>query len=321
MLITGRHHAWVCLLGVAGCVSFPLPLRTGVPETLTTPLAHYYDYLYLPLKVTEESTQIRSGYSLHKLRLSGTEKIKPIRIDWYKPNRPGCHPVVLMSPILAGNDLYVREFAAFYAARGLHAVIVYRQKEIFSADRPLQDVETHLRETVVELRRVIDWMETEPSIDSQRVGTFSISLGAILTSVLAAVEPRVRCSVLGLPAGHLPEVIITSQDKSIRKRRKSYLEKQGWSRSQALEELKKVVVTEPMNFAGAVNPRKILIIAGLFDRVLGFRRSLALWRAMGRPRLILLPTGHYTAYLATPYLKLATYSFLFRELNSSSRST
>ena len=70
-----------------------------------------------------------------------------------------------------------------------------------------------------------------------------------------------------------------------------------------------------MRFAGAVDPGRVLIIAGLFDRVLGLGRSLDLWRAMGRPQLILLPTGHYSAYFATPYLKMATYSFLRRHLS------
>ena len=306
---------------LVGCGTLPVPLRATSPQPLAPELAGAYDYPQLPLKAVGESTQSRSGYSFHRLQLTGPDPMKPIRIDWYKPNRSVRCPAILMSPILAGNDLFVREFAAFYAARGLHAVIVYRQKEVFSADRPLQDVETHLRETVVELRRALDWMETEESIDSQRIGTFSISLGAMLTSVLAAIEPRVRCSVLGLPAGCLPEIIMTSQDKGIRKRRRAYLERHGWNKQQALEELKKVVRTDPLNFAGAVDPRKVLIIAGLFDRVLGFHRSLDLWRAMGRPRLILLPTGHYSAYLATPYLKLVTYSFLRRELNKSPKST
>lgn len=223
-------------------------------------------------------------------------------------------PVVLMSPILAGDDLYVREFAEFYAERGLNAVLVYRPKEVFSADRDLGDIETHFRESIIQLRQTIDWLEGEEEADAKRIGTFAISLGSILTTVLAAVEPRISVSVLGLPAGHIPEIIMASQDKAIRKRRKAYLERNGWTNEQALDKLRQVIVSEPMTFAPAIDPSRTLLIAGLFDRVLGIGRSLDLWRAMGRPRLIVLPTGHYTAVLATPYLKLATYSFLKRGL-------
>ncbi len=267
-----------------------------------------------------ESTEQKSGYQLHRLSLSPAdppEGFRPIKVDWYQPTRAGRHPVVLMSPILAGNDLYVQEFAHFFAARGMHAVLVYRQKEVFSPDRPLEEIETHFKESIVELRETIDWLEQLDSVDPEKIGCFAISLGAILTTVLTPVEPRIRCAVLGLPAGHIPEIILSSDDKAIRKRRRAYLEKHHWTKEQALQRLQSVIVSEPLSFAPSIDPGKTLVIAGLFDRVLGLGRTLELWRAMHRPRLILLPTGHYTAYFATGYLKMATYSFLKRQLDKN----
>ncbi|MBI3615537.1 MAG: hypothetical protein HY211_03355 [Candidatus Omnitrophica bacterium] len=278
-----------------------------------------------------ESIQEKSGYRIRHLHLAAPNDsaFRPIRIDFYQSNRPGRLrlegaaplvssesrlPVVLMSPILAGNDLYIREFAQYYAARGLHSVIVYRPKEVFSADRDLKDIETHFQESIIQLRRTIDWLETLDSVDPRRIGSFAISLGAILTIPLAAVEPRVKAHVFGMPAGHLAQVIMTSKDRTIRKRRRAYLEKHGWSQEEGLRQLKAVIVSEPMEFASGIDPERVLVIAGLFDRVLGVRRSLDLWQAMGRPKLIVLPTGHYSAYLATPYLKIVTYSFFRRQL-------
>ncbi len=298
------------LLALEGCAA-PTPLAPAAPESAApTDWAAYYGYQRVPLEGKLTSREERSGYFFERWEL-GT-----IRMDWYRTRRPGRRPLVILSPILAGNDLYVREFAAFYATRGMQAVIVYRQKEVFSADRPLKDVEEHFRKTVIELRQALDWLETQEGVDPERIGSFAISLGAILTVILAAVEPRVRCSVFGLPAGHIAEVIMTSRDKAIRKRRRAYLEKHGWDEARGLAELKAVIISEPMRLAPKVDPKRVLMIVGLFDRVLGLGRSLDLWQAMGRPRLILLPTGHYTAYLATPYLKMATYSFLERHLIS-----
>jgi len=306
-------------LALGGCVTLPVPSLRRAARALPPELAAAYHYPPISLQAKITSREMRSGYSLERLELSAPDSAdRPIRLDWYKPEgktQAGRLPLVLISPILAGNDLYIREFAAFYAARGMHAVIVYRQKEPFSADRPLKDVEEHLKQTIIEMRRTLDWMVTQESVDPQRIGTFAISLGAILTAILAAVEPRVRCSVLGLPAGHVAEIIMTSKDKSLRKKRRAVLQHQGWDQQKGLKELQAVISSEPMRFAGAVDPGRVLIIAGLFDRVLGLGRSLDLWRAMGRPRLILLPTGHYSAYLATPYLKMATYSFLRRHLS------
>ena len=276
-----------------------------------------YSYTWQILVAAVDSTRRKSGYSLDCLHLApaGSSGFKPIRVDWYRPTRAGQQPVVLLSPILAGNDLYVREFARFYAARGIHALIVYRPKEIFSTERGLGDIETHFQESIIQFRQTIDWLETEKSVDATRIGTFGISLGAILTTILTAVEPRIKCSILGLPAGNLAQIIMTSKDKTIRKRRRAYLEHAGWNNEKGLEELKKVIFSDPIRFTRFIDPEKIVVIAAIFDRVLGFHRSMDLWKRLGRPRLILLPTGHYSAYLATPYLKMATYSFFRQKLH------
>ena len=314
-----RLLACLLLMSCSGCAAVPSPSTTAQQKSLPPDLTGYYAYDRKTLKATVKSSNEKSGYRILRVELGpeNTTDFRPIRADWYRPQRSGRLPVVLMSPILAGNDLYVREFARFYAARGLHAVLVYRQKEVFSADRDLGDIEKHFQESIIQLRQTIDWLETQEGVDPERIGTFAVSLGAILTTVLAAVEPRIKASVFGLPAGRIAEIIMSSQDKTIRKRRKAYLEKHGWSQRQALERLQQVIISEPMRFAPAIDPGRTLVIVGLFDRVLGIGRSLDLWQTMGRPKLIALPTGHYTAYFATPYLKLVTYSFLKRSLKST----
>lgn len=289
-------------------------------QPLPIELATYYNYAKEPLVVHVEVVQEKDGYRVKRLRLtSSTDSTsRPILIDWYAPGGvSGKLPAILISPILAGNDLYVREFARYFAARRMHAVIVYRPKEIFSPQRPLSDIESHLRESILQLRQTLDWLETVESVDSERIGSFAISMGAILSAILTAVEPRIKAAVLGLPAGNVAQIIMGSQDKAIRKRRKNYLKERRLTKEEALKQLEEAIFSEPMRFASSIDSSKVLVIAGIFDRVLGFQRSLALWRAMGRPRFILLPTGHYSAYLATGYLKVATYSFLKRSLRSN----
>ncbi len=313
-----RFVALLTVVTLAGCMPAP-----QAPPPAAQNLLHYYDYSPVPLKGTLSSTDAGDGYRVEHWTLTPADgtALDSIRLDWYRVDRPGRHPAVLMSPILAGNDLYVREFARFYAARRMHAVMVYRKKEAFSAQRPLSDIEGHLHDSVVQLRRVLDWLETKESVDPQRIGAFAISMGAILTTLLTAVEPRIRCAVLGLAAGHVPEILMTSQDKGILKRRNNYLQENKVNPEELLARLRGVIRSEPLAAAALIPPEKVLMIAGRFDRVLGFQRSLDLWRAMGRPRLIVLPTGHYTAYLAAPYLKIATYSFLKRSFKSTLRKT
>lgn len=325
----------VAALALSGCATLPAPMRSGPLAPLPSRMAEHYSYSPIALTASHPAIEQQDGFSIERFTLNGPSQpdFRPIRVDWYRPNpspRPSPRdrggqegslegkreklPTVLISPILAGNDLYIREFARFFAARGLNAVIVYRPKEVFSSNRPLSDIEAHLRESIIQLRQVMDWLEQQDSVDREKLGSFAISMGALLTSVLAAVEPRVKASVLGLPAGRIAEILMASQDKAIRKRRENYLKENNLTREEAQDQLTDVIVSEPMTFAPAVEPGRVLMISGLFDRVLGLDRSLALWKRMGRPRLILLPTGHYTAALATPWLKMATYSFLKRKL-------
>lgn len=304
---------------LAGCMTLPIPARKTAPLPLPDRLVHYYDYAPVTLESRIQSQESLDGSTRTRMLLTAPQSasFSPVTLDWYKPEGNGERPLILISPILAGNDLYIKGFARFFAARGLHAVIVYRKKETFSAKRGLADVETHLRETVVQLRQVLDWLGNQPEVNPKRIGTFAISLGAMVTVVLAAVDDRIRASVFGLPAGNIPETLMTSKDKAIRKRRTNYMKENNLTEKEVLNQLKEAIVSDPIVFAPAMDPDRALIIGGVFDRVIGFHRTLDLWKRMGRPRLILLPTGHYTAALATPWLKLVTYSFLKRRLSAS----
>jgi len=303
---------------LAGCVGLPIPNLPPSRSThsLDPNLIHRYTQPRRPWQAVIHTKSQQDGFAKIALHLVDPtdSAYLPIQIDWYRPDRPGRHPAILISPILAGDDLYIDEFARFFAARRLHAVIVYRKKESFTAQRPLADIEEHLRDSVIRMRETLDWLESQPEVDPHRIGAFAISMGAILTVMLAAVDPRIQACVLGLPAGHLAELLVTSQDKAIRKRRIQYLKEHRLTEEALLAQLKETLVSDPIHFASALDPQRVLCIVGLFDRVVGFSRSIDLWKAMGRPALIVLPTGHYSAALATGWLKLVTYSFLIRKL-------
>lgn len=55
-------------------------------------------------------------------------------------------------------------------------------------------------QTVVDLRRGIDYLLSRPDIDPERIAVFGGSLGGWIGSVLSAVEPRIRASILSVPA-------------------------------------------------------------------------------------------------------------------------
>jgi pimeloyl-ACP methyl ester carboxylesterase len=55
-------------------------------------------------------------------------------------------------------------------------------------------------QSIVDLRRGIDYLESRPDIDPDRIAIFGGSLGGWIGSILAAVEPRIKTAILSVPA-------------------------------------------------------------------------------------------------------------------------
>jgi dienelactone hydrolase len=55
-------------------------------------------------------------------------------------------------------------------------------------------------QTVVDLRRGIDYLVSRPDIDPERIAILGGSLGGWIGSILTAVEPRIKISILTVPA-------------------------------------------------------------------------------------------------------------------------
>ena len=55
-------------------------------------------------------------------------------------------------------------------------------------------------QSVVDLRRGIDYLLSRPDIDPERIAVFGGSLGGWIGSILSAVEPRIKVSILSVPA-------------------------------------------------------------------------------------------------------------------------
>lgn len=231
------------------------------------------------------------------------------RIEYYLPKnyKPGQkRPVILVSPILGGN-MVVDHFAEYYAGRGYIAVLVHRKRMLWNKEEDAAQIERYLRTSVIRLRQALDWILAQPEVDPGRVGAFGISYGAILHSVLAAVDDRVKYHILALPGGPIADILRHCPDSSIRKMKKNAREATGWSDEKMYEEFKRTIRTDPIYLAPYIPKDRVQIYVALFDRVVGTHRSLRLWRAMDRPRLKLLPFGHYGSILILPYLQTSSY--------------
>ncbi len=243
-----------------------------------------------------------------------------IRVDYYVPKNIKSgekRPAVLISPILGGN-MVVNHFAGYYAKHGMVAAIVYRKRlQWEEGNDDIRQFEDYMRASVMRLRQTLDWLEQQPEVDPSRIGSFGVSYGAILHTVLAAVEPRIRYHVLAMPAGPLSEIITYCPDKGITKLVKYAREHYGWSDEKIEKDLEAVIKTDPILLAPYVPRQKVEVYAAAFDRVVGAGRTFHLWKAMGKPKLKVMPFGHYGGVVVFPLLQIQSYLALKSHLKKN----
>ncbi len=328
------------------------PLRhVSPPPALPEFYEHYYDYPKTHLETEVLAEEIGPSHIVRKIQfpLSFPDDLKPAdleglkkevaelaqrdqkgaddqklrymnRVDLYLPKnlKPGeKRPAILISPILGGN-MVVDRFARYYAGRGYIAALVYRKRVYWDdAETYPQQLENYLRLSVIRLRQALDFLETQPEIDSKRIGGFGVSYGAVLHAVLAAVENRIHYHVLAMPAGHLAEVIQDCPEKALRKLEKHVIEKYGYPREKIYADLKDSIKTDPIYLAPYIQKSKVQIYVALFDRVVGAKNTWALWKAMKKPQVNVLPFGHYGGVLIFPYLQTQSYLAFKKHLSHS----
>lgn len=302
------------LVGAVGCSSYQAsgPARATLP--LPTDIQQYYAYSPIQSSVKVRVVERNPSYWIKEVTLDmgGSE---PIQLVWYAPTTSEKRPLILISPIRGSDTLVVGGCAEVFADCGYQAAIVKRARVTFDPAGPLTQVEDSLRTAVIRHRQALDWLTAQPGVDRERVGTFGISYGAILTSVLAAVDPRVKVSVIDLAGGPLAGVMRSSEEGSLRR---------NWARSRAghdltskelYEELLSVIRTDPVKLAPYVERDRVLMLIARYDSSVPTRYQLKLWKALGKPQADFVPLGHYTSILALPAHRLNVMRFFADNLD------
>ena len=309
------------LLLSAGCGS-TAALRSGAPRKalpLPPEMAAYYDYPDHSPKATRELLRVSHGVREQRVRFplsaTGFEPTEPVvEIEWFQADRPGRRPAILFNPILGGDYPLERGICLYLARHGFHVALIHRKTLKIAPEHGVAHIELLLRQGVLRMRQAVDWMGAQEEVDPARLGSFGISMGGIASALAAAVEPRLKVHVIGLAGGSIADILVATHDPLLAKPRSRYLAARRLRLSELDAELRRAVVTDPIRLAPYVDPSRILMIMAGFDRTIGRANALRLWQALGRPRAVTLPLGHYTSYLALPYVKRISLRQFQREL-------
>jgi dienelactone hydrolase len=141
-------------------------------------------------------------------------------------------------------------------------------------------------QTVADLRRAVDWLETRPEVDKSRIGFLGVSLGGILGGVFAADEPRVKAAVLWAAGGDWGKLVTTSTHPFAQTFRKS-------GQTDAAKVRAAMADVDPLGTIAAISPRPLLFLNGDKDNVVPVACAEALYAAAREPKeRVVLPGGH-----------------------------
>lgn len=294
VLAAGRSWIW----RLAGPALF-VACHTAPPPDLPRPTLHCPADLRTPARVAAP-TLVRcerqaDGIETGELEGAG-ERVHFTR--WRTGQRHGdTPPIVLLVPILAGGEDLMHRVAEGLVERGFDVALCRR---VASALKPPQrgpELEDLFRRTILHQRLLLAWLREQAGAPAE-VCVMGLSLGGMVGTTLTAIEPSVRGVTVCLSGGDLGDLVTASSESRVQRWRDWRHLEDGVGDDHLRQELRQQLAHEPLRAARAVPTDKVLFVGGAFDTVVPEHHQDLLWEALGRPRRLTLPLGHYSAFLA-----------------------
>jgi len=288
--------AFVALEPEQGQARFrPTPLEGQIPERFRLAAAEF-SYVLEPIR-REDSYTVAALRFESPIRSPDPEN-NTVHAEYFHPDAAGRRPAVVVLHILGADFALSRYVCARLAQRGVAALFVKLpyygerrpaggQKRFLSAD--MERSVLSMRQGVCDVRRAIAWLAGRDEVDPGKLGVTGISLGGIVASLAAEMDPTIRRAGLLLAGGNLARILWEMPEAA--RYRALWIES-----GRTLADLKALTDPfDPVTHAGRLKGKHVLMIAGKVDEVIPPAATLALWEAAGRPPIVWYDCGHYSA--------------------------
>lgn len=250
-----------------------------------------------------EPLRTESSYAVSAVRFASPiatpdRENNTVHAEYFCPSEPGRRPAVVVLHILGADFALSRYLAARLAQRGVAALFVklpyYGERRPAGGEKRFlsTDMERSLlsmRQGVCDVRRAAAWLAGRAEVDPARLGVTGISLGGIVASLAAALDPTINQAALLLAGGDLGR-ILWDMPEAARYR-------ELWLKSgRSFADLEAVTAPfDPLTHAHRLVGKRVLMMAGNVDEVIPPASARALWTRAGRPPIRWLDCGHYSA--------------------------
>jgi len=277
-------------IGLIALSAVILGLTTTGCVSLEQGRCNYNDYdPEMPMEATILAEEELDGYIRQELEFTGLNKQVPALLALpYKATKP--LPCVIFLYGIGQEMKFMNEITMPFVEAGFVLVCSeqYGQGEREEEELNLLEELISLRRravlNVIETRRLIDYLQTRPDIDPDRIYLVGASFGAITGCPAAAFDDRIKATVLTYGGGDL-RLLASGQAAS---------EALGWR----IILVKPIFLltfsqVDPIKYVGMISPRPLLFQNGINDSLIPADAAQALFDAALEPKqMIWYESGH-----------------------------
>jgi dienelactone hydrolase len=301
-----------------------------------------YDYRWLNGQIIchqEENTPLWTRHSLNFANSFSGCLIgdSPVMADYCFPRGIERAPLAILLHGMGGkNPAHCQRIAQTLARKGIASVILYlvfnikRLPSSIRAKYPKLTAEEWFESyqySVIDVRQIVDWAQTRPELDTNKISVIGYSFGSFISSIAMAVDKRIKAGVLIESGGNSGKMTKHSavmrwtykQDANQYKRDQElytqYLqevEKKGFENLVAPRDS---YLMDPLTFSGDLKGRPLLMVSALFDEMIPRVSTLDFWKANGKPPLYWYPSTHSSLWVWYPWFSRRLIDFLKASFN------
>ncbi|MFK7739213.1 MAG: alpha/beta hydrolase [Planctomycetota bacterium] len=213
--------------------------------------------------------------------------------------------LVLLVPILAGGRNLMSVVAQRIRAEGFDVAFCERAGAALSPPQRGIELDDLFRRTVLHQRLLLAWLRAQDE-PPKRVHVLGLSMGGIVSTVLAAQEPGIDSAAICLAGADLARMVFVTSERRVHRWLRWRKDTDGFRNDSLHWELEQYLEHEPARFAPYVPSEKVLFVSAMMDTVVPRPHQQLLWEALGRPKRLDVPFGHYTSALALDRVVRAT---------------
>lgn len=249
------------------------------------PVSDYYKYdRSLPLEDTILSAEKSGAVVIEKVRFASVHNQQVFGLLSIPENAPKPAPVVILlhglgdrktvDYIQAGHDYFIESgLAVFRIDIANHGERKTHPYEFSLTDGYRYWTRDLISQTVFDLQRSVDYLQTRQDIDQDKIGFFGISLGGVIGTIFSGVDDRVSVPVIALAGGNLS---LMFGMEALSEETKNFFS-----------------IIDPINYVQQIAPRPLLMINAENDEVIVPITSKLLFQKAKSPKeIIWYPSRH-----------------------------